>query len=227
MSDFVIAPPPVIAAPVKGGGLFPVRRVYCVGRNYADHALEMGADPTREPPFFFSKPRDALSFRTEVPYPPATADLHHEVELVLALSSGGADLSPDETPELIYGAAVGVDLTRRDLQAAAKKTGRPWDMAKGFDASAPMGVITPGANVDRGAIALSVNGEVRQSGDLSHMTWSAAEVLSHLSKLVRLEAGDLIFTGTPAGVGAVKAGDRIEARVEGLDPLAFPMVELG
>jgi fumarylpyruvate hydrolase len=227
MSDFVIAPPPVIAAPVKGGGLFPVRRVYCVGRNYADHALEMGADPTREPPFFFSKPRDALSFRTEVPYPPATADLHHEVELVLALSSGGADLSPDETPELIYGAAVGVDLTRRDLQAAAKKTGRPWDMAKGFDASAPMGVITPGANVDRGAIALSVNGEVRQSGDLSHMTWSAAEVLSHLSKLVRLEAGDLIFTGTPAGVGAVKAGDRIEARVEGLDPLAFTMVELG
>jgi fumarylpyruvate hydrolase len=227
MSDFVIAPPPVIAAPVKGGGLFPVRRVYCVGRNYADHAREMGADPTREPPFFFSKPRDALSFRTEVPYPPATADLHHEVELVLALSRGGADLSPDETPELIYGAAVGVDLTRRDLQAAAKKTGRPWDMAKGFDASAPMGVITPGANVDRGAIALSVNGEVRQSGDLSHMTWSAAEVLSHLSKLVRLEAGDLIFTGTPAGVGAVKAGDRIEARVEGLDPLAFTMVELG
>jgi fumarylpyruvate hydrolase len=127
---------------------------------------------------------------------------------VLALSRGGADLSPDETPELIYGAAVGVDLTRRDLQAAAKKTGRPWDMAKGFDASAPMGVITPGANVDRGAIALSVNGEVRQSGDLSHMTWSAAEVLSHLSKLVRLEAGDLIFTGTPAGVGAVKAGDQ-------------------
>jgi fumarylpyruvate hydrolase len=227
MSDFVIAPPPVIAAPVKGGGLFPVRRVYCVGRNYADHAREMGADPTREPPFFFSKPRDALSFQSDIPYPPATADLHHEVELVLALGAGGADLSPEQTEELIYGAAVGVDLTRRDLQAAAKKTGRPWDMAKGFDASAPMGVITPGAVIDHGAIALSVNGEIRQSGDLSHMTWSAAEVLSHLSKLVRLEAGDLIFTGTPAGVGAVTAGDRVEATVEGLEPLAFSMGEPG
>jgi len=227
MSDFVIAPPPVIAAPVEGGGLFPVRRVYCVGRNYADHAREMGADPTREPPFFFSKPRDALSFARTIPYPPATNDLHHEVELVLALGAGGEDLNPEQTPALIYGAAVGVDLTRRDLQAEAKKTGRPWDMAKGFDASAPMGVITPGADVGQGAISLSVNGELRQSGDLSHMTWSAAEVLSHLSRLVRLEAGDLIFTGTPAGVGALEVGDKVEAQVAGLDPLAFSMAEPG
>ncbi len=225
MSDSVIAPPPMVTVPVVGGGHFPVRRVYCVGRNYADHAREMGADPSREPPFFFSKPRDALTLSSEVPYPPATSDLHHEVELVLALKAGGSNLSPDHTPDLIYGAAPGVDLTRRDLQAIAKKSGRPWDMAKGFDASAPIGMITRGASVDAGSISLSVNGQVRQSGDLDQMTWSAAEILSHLSSLVTLEPGDLIFTGTPAGVGPLVVGDQVDVQIAGLTPLSFTLAD--
>ncbi len=225
MSDFVIAAPPVVSVPVVGGGRFPVRRIYCVGRNYADHAREMGADPTREPPFFFSKPRDALTLEAEVPYPPSTSDLHHEVELVLALNSGGSNVSPEQSLDLIYGAAVGVDLTRRDLQAAAKKSGRPWDMAKGFDASAPIGSVTPGAKVDSGSIILRVNGTDRQSGDLNQMTWNPAEILSHLSRLVRLEPGDLIFTGTPAGVGPVEVNDRVEVEIDGLEPLSFTITE--
>lgn len=225
MSDFVISPPSVTAISVVGGGEFPVRRVYCVGRNYADHAREMGADPDREPPFYFSKPRDAITVGDAVPYPPATADLHHEVELVLALKSGGADIAPEAALGHVFGAAVGVDLTRRDLQAAAKKAGRPWDMAKGFDASAPVGALKPGANCQRGVIELCVNGERRQSADLQDMIWNAAETISHLSTLVRLEPGDLIFTGTPAGVGPLAAGDRVEARIDGLPPLSFTMVE--
>lgn len=221
MTAYVVAPPPPTALPVEGGGLFPVRRIYCVGRNYADHAREMGADPDREPPFFFSKPRDAVIAAEAAPYPPATADLHHEVELVLAVGGAGADLTPEEAGSLIFGAAVGVDLTRRDLQAEAKKAGRPWDMAKGFDASAPIGLIRPGPAPQAGAIELAVNGEKRQSGDLSWMIWSNAEILSHLSGLVRLEPGDLVFTGTPAGVGAVGPGEQIEAHAGDLPPLRF------
>lgn len=223
MTNYVIAPPAETTLPVEGGGHFPVRRVYCVGRNYADHAREMGADPDREPPFFFSKPRDAVFSGDVVPYPPATGDLHHEVELVLALGGGGADLDPETAGSVVYACAVGVDLTRRDLQAAAKQSGRPWDMAKGFDWSGPVGALKPRRTMDQGAISLSVNGGTRQSGDLSRMIWSTAEIIAHLSTLVRLEAGDLIFTGTPAGVGPVLRGDRVEARIDGLLPLSFTL----
>jgi len=221
MTSYVIAPPPETVLPVEGGGQFPVRRVYCVGRNYADHAREMGSDPDREPPFFFSKPRDAACWGETIPYPPATQNLHHEVELVIALGGGGADLQPETAGSLIYACAVGVDLTRRDLQADAKKVGRPWDMAKGFDCSGPVGALKPCRALGQGTISLSVNGETRQSGDVSQMIWSPAEVVAHLSALVKLEAGDLIFTGTPAGVGPVARGDRVEARIDGLMPLSF------
>lgn len=215
----VIAAPRLISAPVEGGGDFPVRRIYCVGRNYADHAREMGADPTREAPFFFSKPRDALTGAGAIPYPQATIDLHHEVELVLALGAGGADLTPEAAQACIWGAAVGIDLTRRDLQAEAKSKGRPWDTAKGFDASAPMGLIRKGPAPQAGPITLSVNGQTRQSGDLSDMIWSCAEILSHLSALFELAPGDLVFTGTPAGVGPLHPGDRAEARAGDLPGL--------
>ncbi|KAA5804725.1 fumarylacetoacetate hydrolase family protein [Alkalicaulis satelles] len=213
-------PPAPVLAPVSGGQFFPVRRIYCVGRNYADHAREMGADPQREAPFFFSKPRDALVTGNAAPYPPATNDLHHEVELVLALGRGGADLSLEDAQAAIWGAAVGIDLTRRDLQAQAKKAGRPWDTAKGFDASAPMGVIRPGPAPSSGPITLNVNGQLRQSGDLADMIWSGPEIIAHLSRLFRLEPGDLIFTGTPAGVAAVSPGDVLEARAADLAPLS-------
>jgi fumarylpyruvate hydrolase len=224
MGSTVIAPPPHTLIQVKGEAAFPVRRIYCVGRNYADHAREMGADPDREPPFFFTKPRDAAGNGTEIPYPPATDDLHHEVELVLALKSGGADIPLSRALDHVYGAAVGVDLTRRDLQADAKKAGRPWDTAKGFDFSAPMGPITPGEAPSRGAISLSVDGEMRQTGDLADMIWSSAEIIAALSALFTLEAGDLIFTGTPAGVGPVARGERVRGEIEGLEPAEFVMV---
>jgi len=223
MSDYVITPPAVTGLAVEGGGLFPVRRVYCVGRNYADHAREMGGDPTREAPFFFSKPRDAVVNESEVAYPPATQDLHHEVELVLALGGGGANVSAETALDLVYGAAVGVDLTRRDLQASAKKAGRPWDAAKGFDHSGPVGQIRRGAAPEAGAITLTVNGDVRQSGDINQMIWSNAEIIAHLSTLFRLEAGDVIFTGTPAGVGPVARGDTLQASCAGLPTLAFTL----
>lgn len=224
MTSYVITPPVETLLPVEGGGQFPVRRLYCVGQNYADHAREMGGDPDRQPPFFFSKPRDSVTTSSEVAYPPATENLHHEVELVLALGSGGSQLSPEAALSLVYGAAVGVDLTRRDLQAIAKKAGRPWDVSKGFDQSAPIGLIRPGAAPSQGEINLSLNGEARQSGDINQMIWSAAELLSHLSHLFRLEAGDLIFTGTPAGVGPVAIGDEIEAKAADLPPLRFKLV---
>ncbi len=220
MSAVIPAPDPVML-PVEGGGAFPVRRIYCVGRNYADHAREMGADPDREPPFFFTKPRDAAVHADVVVYPPATSDLHHEVELVLALKSGGAQIAPGQALNCVYGVAAGVDLTRRDLQAEAKKTGRPWDSAKGFDQSAPIGEIRPGHAPEAGAITLSVGGEARQSGDLAQMIWSPAEIIAHLSGLFTLAPGDLIMTGTPAGVGPVRRGQRIEARIADLPALAF------
>ena len=224
MSDLVIAEPAPTRLAVSGGGAFPVRRVYCVGRNYADHAREMGADPDREFPFFFTKPRDAAGNGAEIPYPPATRELHHEVELVLALKSGGADIPVAQALDHVLGAAVGVDLTRRDLQADAKKAGRPWDAAKGFDFSAPMGEIRPSAPSVRGRIELDVDGRTRQSGDLAQMIWSSAEVIATLSTLFTLAPGDLIFTGTPSGVGPVARGQRADARIEGLPPLSFQMV---
>jgi len=217
-------PAPATLSVLGRDALFPVRRILCVGQNYAAHAREMGADPTRETPFFFSKPGDALVAGFDVPFPPATKNLHHEVELVCAIGGEGADLEPDAAAALIIGWAVGVDLTRRDLQAEAKSRGRPWDASKGFDHSAPCGALTLGA-LPRGdaAITLTVNGDTRQSARLDHMIWSPAEVVAEASRLWRLMPGDLIFTGTPEGVGPVSRGDRIEARIDGLAPLAFTL----
>ena len=194
---------------------FPVHRVYCAGRNYAEHAKEMGGDNMREPPFFFMKPADALVSGGRFPYPPMSNDVHHEVELVVALGPGAN----------VFGHAVGLDMTRRDLQAVAKKLSRPWDTAKGFDHSAPISEIVPSsAPLTQGLITLDVNGARRQTGDISDMIWSAAEIIRELNTLFALQAGDLIFTGTPAGVGAVKRGDRLHATVEGVASLDIEVV---
>ena len=215
--------------PVHGSGaVFPVRRVYCVGRNYADHAREMGMDPNREPPFFFGKPHDVLvPGGGEVPYPPATSNLHYEVELVVALSKGGRDISVAEAMGHIYGYAVGIDLTRRDLQAKAKDKGQPWDTAKGFDQSAPISTIVPvtsGGHRESGAIWLTVNGVEKQRGDLSQMTWSVPEVIAHISRFMELAPGDLLFTGTPSGVGPIVRGDRIRGGIDGLGEVEIVLV---
>ncbi len=200
--------------------MFPVRRIFCVGQNYAAHAREMGSDPSRQPPCFFTKPADAVvTGGGTVPYPPATANLHHEIELVVALGSGGAAIEPAAALTCVFGYAAGIDLTRRDLQAAAKAAGLPWDMAKGFDCSAPIGALRPAGEIGhpaRGAIGLSVNGSVRQKGDLADMIWSVADVIAQLSQLVVLQAGDLIFTGTPEGVGPVQRGDLLTGTIEGV-----------
>jgi fumarylpyruvate hydrolase len=199
---------------------FPVRRIFCVGQNYADHVREMGADPNRDQPFFFTKPADAIVASGSVlPFPSCTENLHHEVELVIALGRGGQDIAAADAESLILGHAVGIDLTRRDLQAEAKNAGRPWDMAKGFDNSAPVGLLRIGAPPATGAISLTVNGEARQTGDLSQMIWNVAEIIAALSRYVELAGGDLIFTGTPAGVGPVRRGDTVRASIAGLEPL--------
>jgi fumarylpyruvate hydrolase len=215
-----MAPPPVPAVPVRGGGKFAVRRIFCVGRNYAGHAREMGGDPAREPPFFFTKPADAVVVGGgDTPYPPATANLHHEVELVVAIGTGGVDIAAEDALAHVFGYAVGLDLTRRDLQDVARKAGRPWDMAKGFDGSAPIGEIAPASVVGHpaaGRITLTVNGEARQAGNLNEQIWAVPEVIAALSKLVRLAPGDLIFTGTPEGVGALARSDVLCGEVEGV-----------
>jgi fumarylpyruvate hydrolase len=217
MSSYVIAPPAQAAVPVAGGGSFPVRRIFCVGRNYAEHAREMGHDPDRELPFFFTKPADALvTGGADMPYPGMSKELHHEMELVVALGSGGADISEADAMSHVWGYAAGLDMTRRDLQGEAKKAGRPWDMAKGFDHSAPIGEMVRAEGVKPGRIELKVNGETRQSSDVSMLIWNIPETIAYLSKLVRLEAGDLIFTGTPEGVAAVQRGDVLEGVVEGV-----------
>jgi fumarylpyruvate hydrolase len=219
--DYVIPVPPVVALPIDGDERrFPVRRIYCVGRNYAAHAREMGHDPDREPPFFFTKPADALVVGGgTIPYPPATKDLHHEVELVAALGKGGADIAEAQALDHVFGYAVGIDLTRRDLQAEAKELRRPWDMAKAFDRSAPCSALRPAAQIghpERNPIRLLVNGQVRQESTLAHHIWSVAETVAYLSGLVELAPGDLIFMGTPEGVAAVRRGDVLEASVEGV-----------
>ena len=217
--DHVIPPPAQATVPVAGGGSFPVRRVYCVGRNYAEHAREMGHDPDRELPFFFMKPADALvTGGADMPYPSMTAELHHEMELVVALQSGGSDIAEADALSHVWGYAAGLDMTRRDLQGEAKKAGRPWDMGKGFDHSAPIGELVPAVQVDpgHGRIELKVNGAVRQASDLSSLIWNVAETIAYLSKLVKLEAGDLIFTGTPEGVSAVTRGDMLEGMIKGV-----------
>src|ERR1700723_2889189 len=199
---------------------FHVRRIYCVGRNYADHAREMGGDPQREFPFFFSKPADAVvPSGWRLPFPVKTSDLHHEVELVIGLNKGGANIHAADASSMIFGYAVGIDLTRRDLPAEAKKTGRPWDMGKGFDSSAPIGALTLGIPPTSGAISLSIDGEVRQRGDLKDMVWSVAEIIAPLSPYVELAPGDLIFTGTPAGVGSIKRGESLRGMIAGIEPI--------
>ena len=204
---------------------FPVRRIYCVGRNYADHVREMGHDPRQDLPFFFSKPADAVVASAPLPFPPRTAELHHEVELVVALHRRGADVAIPDAAAMIFGYAVGIDLTRRDLQAEAKKSGRPWDMAKGFDHSAPIGPLTMGIPPASGAISLSVNGLVRQRGDLKEMIWSVAEIIAALSTYVEVAPGDLIFTGTPAGVGPLKRGDSVRGMIAGIEPIEITFKE--
>jgi fumarylpyruvate hydrolase len=220
MSNYVIEPPKVSAVPVAGGGLFPVRRIFCVGRNYAEHAREMGGDPSREPPFFFTKPADAvLTKGADMPYPPGTSDLHHEMELTVALARGGVDISEADALAHVFGYAASLDMTRRDLQGEAKKMGRPWDMAKGFDASAPIGEIMPASRIGHpatGVIELKVNGEIRQSSDIAKMIWNVPETIAYLSRLVALEPGDLIMTGTPEGVAACVRGDVLEGGVAGI-----------
>ena len=224
--SYVIPAPAIPAVPVAGGGLFPVHRIYCVGRNYAEHAQEMGFTG-REPPFFFLKPADALvpvadGAVGEVAYPPLTANLHHEIELVVAIGVGGRNIAAADAAEHIWGYAVGLDMTRRDLQNEMKKQGRPWCIGKAFDESAPIGPLHPIASTGElatGAITLAVNGVQRQKGDLSELIWKVAETIETLSKAWTLQAGDLIYPGTPAGVGAVVSGDVMEGSVAGLGTL--------
>ena len=199
---------------------FPVRRIFCVGQNYAEHAREMGSDPNRQPPFFFTKPADAVvASGLSLSFPTRTANLHHEVELVVALGRGGVAVKPADAPSMIFGYAVGIDLTRRDMQAEAKKTGRPWDMSKGFDQSAPIGPVTRGVPPPAGAITLTIDGQVRQAGDLADMIWSVADIIAILSTYVAVAAGDLIFTGTPAGVGPIQRGEQVRGAIAGIDPV--------
>lgn len=229
--EFVFSPNQAVV-PVEGSSaLFPVHRIYCVGRNYAEHAKEMG-DSGREAPFFFMKPADAVlpvahGSVGEMPYPTMTKDLHHEIELVVALASGGKNIPAAEAVKHIYGYAVGLDMTRRDLQAEAKKLGRPWCTSKGFDQSAPISPIRPigvTGSIEHGAIQLNVNGQLRQQGDINQLIWSIAETIEQLSNFYELHAGDLIFTGTPAGVAAVVKGDLLEGSVEGVGDLRLRLV---
>lgn len=207
---------------------FPIRRVFCVGRNYAAHAREMGHNPDREDPFFFMKPSDAvIANGGDINYPPATSDLHHEIEMVVALKSGGKDIPVESANDHVFGYGVGLDMTRRDVQGEAKKAGRPWDMGKGFDQSAPCATLHPVSEtgiIDDAAIWLKVNGEVRQTSNLNALIWSVPETISYLSGLVELAAGDLIFSGTPEGVAAVVKGDVLEGHVDGLTNLTIKLV---
>lgn len=216
----MIAAPACPTVAVAGSSdRFPVRRIFCVGRNYAEHTREMGGDPNAEPPFFFTKPADAVvDSGAAIPYPAATEDLHHEAELVVALGAGGAFLSQDAALALVWGYAAGNDLTRRDLQAAAKAARRPWDMSKGFDHSAVLGALRQGSAVPQGRIRCLVDGVVTQDADLAEMIWPVAGIIAHLSQLVELKAGDLIFTGTPAGVGPIGRGQLCEVQIDGLAP---------
>lgn len=230
--SYVFAPPPLAAVPIVGSdALFPVNRVYCVGRNYVEHAKEMGFTG-REPPFFFMKPADALLLvpegaTGEMPYPPETGNLHHEIELVAAIGAGGRNIAAADAGQHIFGYAVGLDMTRRDLQGEAKKLGRPWEIGKAFDRSAPITPIVRSSAsqpMTQAAISLKVNGAVRQSSNVSQLIWSIAETIEYLSRYWELKAGDLIFTGTPEGVAAVKTGDLMEGQVEGVGELRVKLV---
>lgn len=221
---FVIEPQDQVSVPVRGTkDRFPVHRVYCVGRNYAAHAVEMGHDPDKEPPFFFQKsPSNLVTDGGDFPYPPATEDVHHEIELVVALSAGGRDIPVERALECVYGYAVGLDMTRRDIQAELKKMSRPWDAAKSFEHSAPCSELVPAAEIGHpanGAIWLKINGETRQEGDLDQLIWKIPEVISYLSSLFELRPGDLIMSGTPSGVGPVHRGDKLHGHVAGVGDL--------
>ena len=228
MSDLAIAPPPVPTVPIEGGASFPVRRIYCVGRNYWAHRREMGGGGAedRDPPFYFSKPADAVvPPGRDAAYPPRTQNLHHEIELVVAIGAEGADVPVERALDLVFGYAVGVDLTRRDLQGEARNRKEPWEAAKGFDQSAPISAIRRwDGPTPQGAIRLSVNGEARQDAVVADMIWSVPEIVAEASRLWRLMPGDLIFTGTPEGVGPLARGDRVEGEVEGVGKLSFRIV---
>jgi fumarylpyruvate hydrolase len=222
--SYVVPAPDTVSVPVRGtSARFPVHRIYCVGRNYAAHAIEMGGDPNREAPFFFQKnPNTVVTGGADFPYPPRSSNVHHEIEMVVALGKGGKDIPLEKALDHVYGYAVGLDMTRRDLQDECKKAGRPWEIAKAFEHSAPMGDIVPAASAGhlaQGAIWLKVNGEIRQQGDLNQMIWKVPEMISYLSGLFELHPGDLIMSGTPSGVGAVVRGDVMEGHVDGLGSL--------
>jgi fumarylpyruvate hydrolase len=224
MPSYAFDPPPQAAAPIAGeDALFPVRRILCVGRNYASHRREMGGGDDPDPPFFFSKPADALVLPgQDAPYPSRTSNLHHEMELVVALGGGGADVGKDAALGLVFGYAAGVDLTRRDLQNAARDKGQPWEAGKAFDAAAPISAIKRWRGPPpQGRITLSVNGQVKQDAVVADMIWGVADIIAEASKLWRLAPGDLIYTGTPEGVGPLVRGDRVEGEIEGVGALAF------
>ncbi|WP_227420600.1 fumarylacetoacetate hydrolase family protein [Roseitranquillus sediminis] len=228
MTEFVIDPPKPVVLPVAGTDkVFPVRRVYCIGRNYAAHAVEMGHDPDREPPFFFQKNPDNLDPSSEFPYPAKTEDVHHEVELAVALKAGGTNIGIDKALDHVFGYAICLDMTRRDLQGEAKKLGRPWEIGKAFERSAPIGplhtVDAVGHPAD-GRIEVKVGSEVKQEGDLNQMIWKVPEMISYLSEYFELAPGDVIMSGTPAGVGPVKKGDTMVATIEGLGELTVRVV---
>jgi len=219
MSDYVIAAPSTVAIPVEGGGAFPVRRVYCIGRNYAAHAVEMGHDPDKDPPFFFQKNPDNLDPSGEFPYPTKTSDVHHEAEIAVMLKSGGTDIPTDAALDHVFGYALALDMTRRDLQGAAKNLGRPWEIGKAFERSAPVGPVHPASRIghlENGRITLEVNGELRQEGDLNQMIWKVPEMISYLSEYFELAPGDVILSGTPSGVGPVRKGDVVTIEAEKL-----------
>ncbi|PSK81797.1 fumarylpyruvate hydrolase [Limimaricola soesokkakensis] len=227
MTDFVIPTPPVPAIPTSEGGQFPVRRVYCIGRNFAAHAVEMGHDPDREPPFFFQKNPNNLDASGEFPYPPHSNDVHHEVELLVALKSGGENIAVENALDHVWGYGVSLDMTRRDLQGNAKKMGRPWEIGKAFERSGPVAPLVPveqTGHPDQGRIELKVNDKLVQEGDLNQMIWKVPEMISYLSEYFDLAAGDVIMAGTPSGVGAISRGDTMQASIEGLGTLSVQVV---
>ena len=227
MTTVIPLPAPVLLPVMNFEQTFPVRRVYCVGRNYAAHAIEMGHDPDREPPFFFQKNPDNLVQAAEFPYPPLSADVHHEVELVIALKQGGDAIDAADALDCVYGYAVGIDFTRRDLQAQAKAAGKPWAAAKAFEHSAPVSQIVPSQVIGHpadGNIWLKINGETKQQGDLNQMIWKTSEIIAELSKLFTLAAGDIIMTGTPSGVGPVSRGDTVSCGIDGVATLTVTVV---
>jgi len=228
MSKFVIETPPIATIAVAGtDAVFPVRRVYCIGRNYAAHAVEMGHDPDREPPFFFQKNPNNLDTSGEFPYPPHSSDVHHEMEMLVALKSGGTNIPINQALDHVFGYALSLDMTRRDLQSEAKKMGRPWEIGKAFERSAPVGPIHRVSDIghpENGHVTLKVNGDLRQDGDLNQMIWKVPEMISYLSEYFELAPGDVILSGTPAGVAAVVTGDRMECSIEGVGSMVINVV---